>query len=106
MGELRFEKDLLAEVTHRLDLREPNCRAVESVALRVTDHFDGQGKPAPFECVVDSATGVGKTYVMAALIEYLAGTATPARATSCSSHPAAQSAGSPSTTSPLAIRSR
>lgn len=79
MGELRFDDGLLAEVAHRLDLREPNRKAIESVALRVTDHFDGQESPPPFEYIVDSATGVGKTYVMAGLIEYFAGTDTPAR---------------------------
>ena len=79
MGVLRYDENLLDEVAARLDLREPNRRGVESVALRTSDHFDVNDKPAPFECIVDSATGVGKTYVMAGLIEYFAGTDTPAR---------------------------
>ncbi|MFB7934738.1 DEAD/DEAH box helicase family protein [Streptomyces sp. NPDC056039] len=79
MGELQFQSDLLAEVAHRLDLREPNRKAIESVVLRTSDHYDVQEKNEPYECIVDSATGVGKTYVMAGLMEYLAGAATPVR---------------------------
>jgi type III restriction enzyme len=79
MGELRYESDLLDEVAHRLDLREPNKEAVRSVVLRTSQHYDVDEETTPFECVVDSATGVGKTYVMAGLIEYLAGAQAPAR---------------------------
>ena len=79
MGELQFQPDLLDEVAHRLDLREPNRKAVESVLLRTSDHYDVQSNTEPYECIVDSATGVGKTYVMAGLMEYLAGAETPAR---------------------------
>lgn len=73
MGEPNVDKALLAEIKNRLDLREPNAAAVESVANVVSHHFDVQGMGTPFECIVDSATGVGKTYVMAGLIEYFAG---------------------------------
>ncbi|MFC6880249.1 MULTISPECIES: DEAD/DEAH box helicase [Actinomadura] len=79
MGELRFEPDLLDEIAHRLDLRKPNRRAIESVILRTSDHYDVQGKTEAYECIVDSATGVGKTFVMAGLMEYLAGAQAPAR---------------------------
>ncbi|MFF3675121.1 DEAD/DEAH box helicase [Streptomyces sp. NPDC002120] len=79
MGELQFQPDLLAEVAHRLDLREPNRKAIESVMLRTSDHYDVQERTEPYECIVDSATGVGKTYVMAGLMEYLAGAENPAR---------------------------
>ena len=79
MGELQFQPDLLNEVAHRMDLREPNRKAVESVLLRTSDHYDVQGKTEPYECIVDSATGVGKTYVMAGLMEYLAGAEAPVR---------------------------
>jgi len=79
MGELQFQPDLLDEVAHRLDLRVPNRKAIESVVLRTSEHYDVQGKTEPFECIVDSATGVGKTYVMAGLMEYLAGAEVPAR---------------------------
>ena len=73
MGEPNVDTDLLAEIRNRLDLRSPNAAAVESVANVVSHHFDVQENETPFECVVDSATGVGKTYVMAGLIEYFAG---------------------------------
>jgi type III restriction enzyme len=79
MGELQFQPDLLDEVAHRLDLRVPNRKAIESVVLRTSEHYDVQGRTEPFECIVDSATGVGKTYVMAGLMEYLAGAKAPAR---------------------------
>jgi len=79
MGELRYEPDLLDEIAHRLDLRAPNRSAIESVALRTSQHYDVDQMPGPFECIVDSATGVGKTYVMAGLVEYLAGAQRPAR---------------------------
>ncbi|MDX3066823.1 DEAD/DEAH box helicase family protein [Streptomyces sp. ND04-05B] len=79
MGELRFQPDLLNEVAHRLDLREPNRKAIESVILRTSDHYDVQEQTEPYECIVDSATGVGKTYVMAGLMEYLAGAEEPVR---------------------------
>jgi len=79
MGELQFQSDLVAEVAHRLDLREPNRKAIESVMLRTSDHYDVQEKTESYECIVDSATGVGKTYVMAGLMEYLAGAVNPAR---------------------------
>ncbi|MEV7197151.1 DEAD/DEAH box helicase family protein [Streptomyces sp. NPDC093510] len=79
MGVLQFQPDLLDQVTHRLTLREPNRKAIESVLLRTSDHYDVQEKTEPYECIVDSATGVGKTYVMAGLMEYLAGAETPAR---------------------------
>lgn len=79
MGELQFQPDLLDEVAHRMDLREPNRKAIESVVLRTSDHYDVQSKTEPYECIVDSATGVGKTYVMAGLMEYLAGAEAPVR---------------------------
>lgn len=79
MSNIQINYDLLSEIGHRLELRKPNREAVESVAAMTSMHFDVDGKAAPFDCIVDSATGVGKTYVMAGLIEYFAGLATPAR---------------------------
>ena len=79
MSGIHINDDLLSEIAHRLELRAPNRKAVESVAAMTSMHFDVDAMGAPFECVVDSATGVGKTYVMAALIEYFAGLETPAR---------------------------
>jgi type III restriction enzyme len=63
--------DALQGIAARLDLRDPNYRAVETLAIRYDEWFD-DGQPAPFECVIDSATGVGKTYILAAAIEYYA----------------------------------
>jgi type III restriction enzyme len=79
MSDINIDEHLLSEVAARLDLREPNRQAIESVAAMTSQHFDVDGKDAPYECVVDSATGVGKTYVMAGLLEYFAGLGTPAR---------------------------
>ncbi|WP_046471396.1 DEAD/DEAH box helicase family protein [Allosalinactinospora lopnorensis] len=79
MSDLKVDEHLLEEVKHRLSLRDPNFRAVESVANMMSQHYDVEEKTEPFECIVDSATGVGKTYIMAGLLEYLAGIGTPAR---------------------------
>lgn len=79
MPDLHVDRELLEEIRHRLSLRTPNVQAVESVAAMLSQHYDVEGKEEAFECIVDSATGVGKTYIMAALIEYLAGVRDPAR---------------------------
>lgn len=79
MSDVRINEDLLSEIEHRLELRLPNRDALASVAAMTSMHFDVDGLEAPFECIVDSATGVGKTYVMAGLIEYFSGLETPAR---------------------------
>jgi len=63
---------LLDTIASRLDLREPNARAVETLAAELGQHFDVDERPPPFEGVIDSATGVGKTYILAGAIEYLA----------------------------------
>lgn len=76
---MNLDTDLLAEISTRLDLREPNALAVRSVAARVFDHYENKAGGAPYECIVDSATGVGKTYVIAGLIEYFAGLGDAAR---------------------------
>lgn len=79
MPDLNVDQDLLVEISHRLDLRDPNSDALTNVARAVSQHFDVEGKEGPLTCIVDSATGVGKTYVMAGLIEYFAGRTPPAR---------------------------
>ncbi|MFT7841133.1 DEAD/DEAH box helicase family protein [Saccharothrix sp. BKS2] len=79
MSGIHINDDLVSGIAHRLELRAPNRAAVESVAAMTSMHFDVDANKAPFECVVDSATGVGKTYVMAGLIEYFAGLGNPAR---------------------------
>lgn len=62
-----FDRALLDEIATSLDLRAPNAEALEAVAKR----FDGAAG-APFEAVCDLATAVGKTYLAAGLIDYLA----------------------------------
>lgn len=73
MSDLNVDSNLLEEVRHRLTLRDPNALAVESVANVISQYFDVEGKERPLEMIVDSATGVGKTYIMAGIMEYLAG---------------------------------
>jgi len=67
-----FDLDRIAGVAARLDLRGPNREALESIAFEVVQHFEIDGKQPPFRAVVDAATGVGKTYILAAAIEYFA----------------------------------
>lgn len=55
------------DVAARLDLRRPNAEALEHIAKQF-DSANGQR----FEVVLDLATGVGKTYIAAATIDYLA----------------------------------
>jgi type III restriction enzyme len=71
-----FEQDRIEAIASALDLRAPNKEALESIAYETVQHFELDGKPAPFEGVVDAATGVGKTYILASAIEYFAGRGT------------------------------
>jgi type III restriction enzyme len=68
-----FDLDRIEAVAARLDLRRPNRQALESIVFETVQHYDIDGEPPPFEAVVASATGVGKTYILAAAIEYFAG---------------------------------
>lgn len=72
MAELRLFDDTIAEIAARLDLREPNADAVRTLAAEVSQWFDVDARGAPFECVIDSATGVGKTYILAGAMEMFA----------------------------------
>lgn len=72
MNPLTVDLGALVGVAKRLDLREPNREAVESIAFELARHYDIEHRPAPFEGVVDSATGMGKTYIFAGALEYLA----------------------------------
>lgn len=67
------DTNLIEEIASRLELRKPNHDAVLAVANAVDRHF-ADGNAAPREAIVDSATGVGKTYVIAGLVEYFAAT--------------------------------
>src|SRR5258708_32104289 len=59
------DSDAIEAIAARLDLRSPNRGALDSIAKAVAQHYDVDGGEPPFECVVDLATAVGKTYVMA-----------------------------------------
>ena len=62
---LTYDEALIGEVASRLVLRDPNKAAVSKIIEHIaTDEYH--------EVVCDLATGVGKTYITAALIEYLA----------------------------------
>lgn len=67
-----IRRDIIEAIASRLDLREPNKEALESIAAVVTNHYDVEKHTDTFEGVVDVATGVGKTYVFAAALEYFA----------------------------------
>ncbi|MCY3807918.1 MAG: DEAD/DEAH box helicase family protein [Gemmatimonadetes bacterium] len=58
-------------VASNLDLRAPNKRAVKTIALRVGEH-EASGSDGVFEGVIDAAVGMGKTYIMAAAMDYFA----------------------------------
>jgi type III restriction enzyme len=62
---LPFDEDLVDEISARMDLRVPNARALTAVAEAIED---GDSR----EVICDLATGVGKTYLAAGLVDYLA----------------------------------
>jgi type III restriction enzyme len=66
------DEDRIEAISSTLALRLPNREAVEAIAWCTHRHFDLEKRLAPYECVIDSATGAGKTYVLAATLEYLA----------------------------------
>lgn len=68
-GSVYLHEDSIAEIAARLDLREPNREAVQTLAAEVSQHYDVDEREAPFEAVIDSATGVGKTYILAGAME-------------------------------------
>src|SRR5207245_555510 len=71
-GDLRLFSETVDEISSRLDLREPNKAAVETIAAEVSQHYDVEGQGAPFEAVIASATGVGKTYILIGAVELFA----------------------------------
>jgi type III restriction enzyme len=62
---IKYDPNLVESMSKRLDLRDPNRRALHAVAEHLVDD-DGQ------ELICDLATGVGKTYLAAGILEYLA----------------------------------
>ena len=61
-----YDEHLVAEIAQRFDLREPNARAFHTVVAALANGYDPE-----VPLVLDLATGAGKTYIMAALVEYL-----------------------------------
>ena len=70
--EALFDINLHDEIAARLNLRAANKDAVQSILLTIARHYDLDHLPRPFEGVADVATGVGKTYILAATMEYMA----------------------------------
>lgn len=71
-GSIDVDLDLLDAVASRLELRAPNKEALDNLAFAMSQHYDVEQKSPPFQCVIDSATGVGKTFIMIGGIEYFA----------------------------------
>lgn len=65
--ELTFDDALVDEIAARFDLREPNKRALADI-VKALEQSGGEFR----ELIADLATGVGKTFLMSALVEYLA----------------------------------
>jgi type III restriction enzyme len=74
MADLQLFEDAIAEIAARLDLRDPNREAVETIAAEVSQYYDVDAELPPFEAVIDSATGVGKTYILTGAMELFAAT--------------------------------
>src|SRR5436189_2691199 len=72
MGSLALYEDVIAEIAARLDLRDPNREAVRTINAAVSQYYDVEAQQPPFEAVIDSATGVGKTYILAGAMELFA----------------------------------
>ncbi|MGW3736646.1 DEAD/DEAH box helicase [Streptomyces sp. NPDC005148] len=62
---ITYDVSRVEDIAARLDLRTPNAAAIRAVAEAIVD---GDGR----EVVCDLATGVGKTYILAGLVDYLA----------------------------------
>ncbi|MBK8462589.1 MAG: DEAD/DEAH box helicase family protein [Nigerium sp.] len=61
-----YDEHLVTEIAQRFDLREPNARALHTVVEELANGYDPE-----VPLVLDLATGAGKTFIMAALVEYL-----------------------------------
>lgn len=63
---IRYDSELLERISSEFDLRDPNKEALRKLIFTLDGNYD----PAVMQ-VINLATGVGKTYLMAAFIEYL-----------------------------------
>ena len=61
-----YDSDLLEAIASEFDLREPNKKALRTLIYTLNGDYD----PNVMQ-IINLATGVGKTYLMAAFIEYL-----------------------------------
>lgn len=64
--DISFDSDMIETISSEFELRAPNKEALRKLVFTL----DGDYDPAVMQ-VVNLATGVGKTYLMAAFIEYL-----------------------------------
>lgn len=60
-----YDAELVESIGHSLDLRRPNMEALDAIARSLDGAADGA------ELIADLATGVGKTFIAGALIDYL-----------------------------------
>ncbi|WP_297451345.1 DEAD/DEAH box helicase family protein [uncultured Corynebacterium sp.] len=65
--DIAYDENLVAELTSKFDLRAPNTEALSELVKRAQKGNYNALEPL----VLNLATGAGKTYVMAAFIEYL-----------------------------------
>jgi len=63
---IHYDSDLLEQISSEFDLRTPNKEALRKLIFTL----DGDYDPSVMQ-VMNLATGVGKTYLMAAFVEYL-----------------------------------
>lgn len=63
---ISFDSDMLESISSEFDLRAPNKEALRQLIFTL----DGDYDPSVMQ-VLNLATGVGKTYLMAAFVEYL-----------------------------------
>lgn len=66
------DEALLDQVASQLELRTPNRDAIEVLAIRMHQWYERDRGDAFFEGVIDSATGVGKTFIIAGALDYYA----------------------------------
>jgi type III restriction enzyme len=62
---IAYDADLVESIGHSLDLRRPNMEALDAIAKALETATPGA------ELIADLATGVGKTFIAGALIDYL-----------------------------------
>ena len=66
-----LNQTILGNISKKLELREPNRRAVQAF-LNHYYQTKNQNSENLAEYILSVATGVGKTYIMAAILNYLA----------------------------------